>query len=140
MLRERIDRKLAAVLAFSAPMLFVAAEDTIAATHQLKCSVTMRVDPREQRPATRLVAFTYDDRERTLFYTNNAGQLEKCNNSAVGSLEIMGACGSVSVWISRSTLKFELNSFEYKWDTLRKVREETWVYGEKGSCEEMEAH
>ena len=139
MRRQRIDRRLAAVVAFLAPTWFVAVGETIAAPHKLKCSVTIRVDARDQRPATHLVTFIYDDRERTLFYADDSGSLEKCINSAVGSLEIMGACGSASVWINRSTYQFELNRFEYRWDSLRKVREETWLYGEKGSCEEIDA-
>jgi hypothetical protein len=136
---ERIDRKLAAVLAFLASTGFVATGQSLAAPHQLECSATLRVDPHEQRIDTRLVRFIYEDRERTLSYVDDAGRVKKCLNSAVGSVEIMGACGSETVWISKSTYQFELNGFDYRWNARRHVNEETWAYGEKGWCEEVEA-
>jgi len=135
---ERVARTLSAAAAFLASMSFVAVGESQAAPHQLDCSVTVHYDPRGQRAETRSIHFVYEDRERTLYYVDDHGQLAKCDNSAIGTLEIMGACGSESVSISKSTYQLELNTFQYWWNAGRRINEETWAYGEKGSCREIE--
>jgi hypothetical protein len=117
----------------------LAAAESVAAPHQLECTVTTRYDMREQRSEMRVLQFVYDDRERTLSYIDNGGQVAKCINGVVGTLEMMGSCGSASVWISRSTYRLELNTFDYRWNQRRGRNEETWSYGEKGSCTEVDA-
>jgi hypothetical protein len=116
-----------------------AATESVAASHQLECTATMRYDLREQRSETRMLKFVYEDRERTLHYIDESGRKAKCINGVVGTLEIMGSCGSESVWISRSTYQLELNTFDYRWNQRRGRNEETWAYGEKGSCAEVSA-
>jgi len=135
----RIDRKQAAVLAVMASTSFLWVTEGVAAPHQLECAVTERTDSREQRQETRSVRFIYEDRERTLHYVDDGGRTEKCVNSAVGTLEIMGLCGSASVWISKSTYQLRLNSFDYRWNARRHINEETWAYEEKGWCKEVDA-
>jgi hypothetical protein len=117
----------------------LAAAESVAAPHQLECTVTMRYDLREQRSEMRGLQFVYEDRERTLFYIDDGGRMAKCINGVVGTEEIMGSCGSESVWISRSTYRLELNTFTYRWNQRRSRNEETWSYGEKGSCTEINA-
>ena len=80
-----------------------------------------------------------DDRESTLLYVDDGGGTKTCINSAVGTLEIMGSCGSASVWINRSSYQVELNSFDYRWNVRRHVKEETWAYEETGWCKESDA-
>ena len=116
---------------------FLAATESFAAPHQLECKVTMRYDSHEQHSEMRTLQFVYDDLERTLFYIDDGGQKAKCINGAVGTLEIMGSCGPASVRISRSTYQLELNTFNYQWNQRRGRNEETWAYGEKGSCTEV---
>jgi hypothetical protein len=116
----------------------LASAECVAAPHQLECSVTMRYDSHEQRSETRVIKFIYEDREGTLYYVDDGGQKARCTNSAVGTVEIMGSCGSESVWISRTAYQFELNSFESRWNPRRHIHEETWAYGEKGFCKEIE--
>ena len=113
------------------------ASESVAASHQLECTATMRYDLREQRSEMRVLKFVYEDRERTLHYIDEGGRKAKCINSVVGTMEIMGSCGSESVWIGRPTYRLELNTFNYRWNERRKVNEETWAYGEKGSCTEV---
>ena len=117
----------------------LAASEGVAATHQLKCTLTVRYDMREQRSETRTLQFVYDDRERTLSYLDDGGLTAKCINGAVGTLEIMGSCGPASVRIDRSTYQLELNTFAYQWNQRRHRSEETWSYGEKGTCTEDNA-
>jgi hypothetical protein len=87
----------------------------------------------------RTLQFVYDDLERTLFYIDDGGRMAKCINGVVGTLEIMGSCGPASVRISRSTYQLELNTFDYQWNQRRGRNEETWSYGEKGTCTEVNA-
>ena len=115
------------------------AAESAAAPHQLECTATTRYDMREQHPEMRVLKFVYEDRERTLYYMDEGGQTAKCINSAVGTAEIMGSCGSASVWISRSTYQLELNTFDYRWNQRRGGNDVTWAYGEKGSCTEVKA-
>ena len=136
---QRIDRKPTAIVAFVAATLFLMGGESVAAPHQLECSVTTHYDQRGQRAETRSIKFIYEDRERTLYSVDDHGQAAKCANSTVGTLEIVGACGSESVWISRSTYQLELNSFDYRWNPRRRINEETWAYGEKGLCREIDA-
>lgn len=117
----------------------LAAAESAAATHQLKCTLTMRYDMREQRSESRMLQFVYDDSERTLFYLDDGGRTAKCINGVVGTLEIMGSCGPASVRIDRSTYQLELNTFDYQWNQRRHRSEETWSYGEKGTCTEDSA-
>ena len=117
----------------------IAATDSVAAPQQLECTVTTRYDLREQRTEMRVLQFVYDDLERTLSYIDDGGRMTKCINGAVGTVEMMGSCGSATVWISRSTYKVELNTFNYQWNQRRGRNEETWAYGEKGSCTEVKA-
>jgi len=117
----------------------LAAAESVAAPHQLECTVTMRYDMREQRSEMRVLKFIYEDRERTLHYIDDGGRLAKCINGVVGTLEILGSCGPASVWISMSTFQLELNTFDYRWNQRRGRNEETWAYGEKGSCTEVSA-
>jgi hypothetical protein len=117
----------------------LAASESVAASHQLECMASMRYDLREQHSEMRMLKFVYDDRERTLFYIDDSGREAKCINSVVGTMEIMGSCGSESVWISRSTYQLELNTFNYRWNQRRGRNEETWAHGEKGSCTEVNA-
>jgi hypothetical protein len=114
------------------------ASESVAASHQLECAVTMRYDSREQRAEMRTLKFVYEDRDRTLYYIDEGGLKAKCINSVVGTMEIMGSCGPSSVWISRSTYQLELNTFDYRWNQRRGRNEETWSYGEKGSCTEVD--
>jgi hypothetical protein len=136
---ERIGCRLAAILAFTAATWFLDMAESIAAPHQLDCSLTIRHDSHEQRTETRSIKFIYEDRESTLFYVDDGGGMKKCINSAVGTLKIVGSCGSESVWIDRSTYQVELNTFDYRWNALRHVNEETWAYEEKGWCKEIDA-
>jgi len=117
----------------------LAATESVAAPHRLECTVTTRYDLHEQRPEMRTLQFVYDDRERTLDYIDDGGRMASCINGVVGTAEIMGSCGSASVWISRSTFQIELNTFEYRWNPRRGRNDETWSYGEKGSCAEINA-
>ena len=136
---ERIGCRLAAILAFTAVSWLLDMAESIAAPHQLDCSLTSRRDSREQRTETRSIKFIYEDRENTLLYVDDVGGMKKCINSAVGTLEIMGSCGSESVWINRSTYQVALNSFDYRWNARRHVNEETWAYEEEGWCKEIGA-
>jgi len=117
----------------------LSAAESVAAPHQLECTVTMRYDLREQSSEMRTLQFVYEDRDRTLFYIDDGGRMAKCINGVVGTAEIMGSCGPASVWISRSTFQVELNTFDYRWNARRGRNEETWAYGEKGSCSEVKA-
>ena len=117
----------------------LAATESVAAPHQLECTVTMRYDMREQHAEMRRLEFVYDDGERTLNYIDDGGRMARCINDVVGTVEIMGSCGPASVWISRSTYQLELNTFNYQWNQRRGRNEETWAYGEKGSCTEVKA-
>jgi len=128
-------RPVVAGLAISACLL--AATESVAALHQLECTVTMRYDMREQRSELRMLKFVYDDGERTLSYVDDGGRTARCINGVVGTAEMMGSCGSASVWISRSTFQIELNTFDYRWNQRRGRNDETWSYGEKGSCTEV---
>jgi hypothetical protein len=118
---------------------FLAATESVAAPHQLECTVTTRYDLREQHAEMRRLEFVYDDGERTLNYIDDGGRMARSINDVVGTVEIMGSCGSESVWISRSTYQLELNTFDYRWNQRRGRNEETWAYGEKGSCTEVKA-
>jgi hypothetical protein len=99
----------------------------------------MRYDLREHHSEMRILTFVYDDRERTLYYIDDGGRMAKCINGVVGTVEMMGSCGSASVWISRSSFQIELNTFDYRWNQRRGRNDETWSYGEKGSCTEVTA-
>jgi len=136
---ERMDRRLAPIVAFAVSTWFLGTAESVAASHQRECSLTMRNDLREQRTEARSIKFIYEDRERTLFYVNDGGETKKCVNSTVGTLEIVGSCGSASVWINKSTYQLELNSFDYRWNARRHINEETWAYEEKGWCTEVGA-
>ena len=137
---QRIDCKPTAIVAFVAATLSLMGGESVAAPHQLECLVTTHYDQRGQRAETRSIKFVYEDRERTLYTIDDDGRIARCANSVVGTLEIMGACGSESVWISKSTYQLELNSFDYRWNARRRINEETWAYGEKGSCREIDSH
>jgi len=113
--------------------------ESIAATHQLKCTVTMRYNVREQRSELRMLQFVYDDREGTLFYVDDGGRAVQCINGVVGTLEILGSCGPTSTRIDRSTYQLESNTFDYQWNPRRRRTEETWSYGDKGTCTEDSA-
>ena len=128
---------LAAGLAGLACLL--AATESVAAPHQLECTITTRYDLREQHSEMRMLQFVYDDLERTLFYIDDGGRMAKCINGVVGTIEIMGSCGPASVRISRSTYQLESNTFDYHWNQRRGRNEETWSYGEKGTCMELNA-
>ena len=54
--------------------------------------------------------------------------------------EIMGACETESVWISKSTCQLGLNSVDYRRNARCRINEETWAYGEKRSRREIDAH
>lgn len=127
------------VAGFAISACLLAASESVAAPHRLECTVTTRYDLHEQRSETRTLQFVYDDRERTLDYVDDGGRTARCINGVVGTAEIMGSCGSASVWISRSTFQVELNTFEYRWNQRRGRNDETWSYGEKGSCAEISA-
>jgi hypothetical protein len=127
------------VASLAGAVWLLAAAQSVAAPRQLDCSLTIRNDAREQRTEARAVKFIYDERERTLFYVDDGGGTKKCINSAVGTLEIMGSCGSQSVWINKSTNQLVLNSFDYRWNPRRHINEETWAYEEKGWCQESDA-
>jgi len=115
----------------------LAAAESVADPRKLECTVTTRYDLREQHSEMRILTFVYDEGERTLFYIDDGGRVAKCINGVVGTAEMMGSCGPASVWISRSTLKIELNTFDYRWNQRRGRNDETWSYGEKGSCTEV---
>lgn len=112
----------------------LAANDGTAAPRQLQCTMTTWHDAREQRAENRTLSFIFDERDRTLRYVDDAGEKGKCINTGIGTLEILGSCGSASVRIDRSSYAIDLNTFNYRWNARRRVNQETWDHGESGAC------